>query len=54
MASSPSLGLLSPGRDVGAGPRQCILVVPEMMGQRAAALLVPDQDDLDAVAGEQS
>ena len=45
---------LAPRRDIGASPRQCVLVVAEVMGQRAAALLVPDQDDLDAVAGEET
>ena len=48
-----ALGLPQPDADVGAGPRQRVAVAAEMMGQRAAALLVLDQHDLDAVAGQQ-
>ena len=42
-----------PHRDVGAGARQRVAVTAEVMGQRAAALLVLDQHDLDAVARQQ-
>ncbi len=46
-------GLLEPDGDVGAGARQRIAVASEMMGQRAAALLVLDQHHLDAVPRQQ-
>ena len=39
-------------RDVGARARQRVVVAPDVMGQRAAALLVLDQHDLDAVPGQ--
>src|SRR6476660_1228727 len=38
--------LLFPHVDVAAGPRQRVAVLSEVMGQRAAALLAPDQHDL--------
>ena len=47
------LGLLEPDADVGAGARQRVAVASEMMGQRAATLLVLDQHDLDAVTRQQ-
>ena len=42
-----------PHRDVGAGARQRVVVPSEVMGQRAAALLVLDQHHLDAVARQE-
>src|SRR5436305_14617852 len=42
-----------PHADVAAGPRQRIAVLPEVMGERAAALLVLDQHDLDAMARQE-
>ena len=47
------LGLLEPDGDVGARARQCVAVASEVMGQRAAALLVLDQHDLDAVTRQE-
>ncbi len=48
-----SLGLRQPDTDVGARARQRVAVVSEVMGQRAAALLVLDQHDLDAVTRQE-
>ena len=38
----------------GRPPRQRVVIVPNVMGQRAAALLVGDQRHLDAVTGQQA
>ncbi len=47
------LGLPEPDGDVGARARQRVAVASEVMGQRAAALLVLDQHDLDAVTRQE-
>ena len=54
MASRPFRSASAePDGDVGARARQRIVVAAEVMGQRAAALLVLDQHDLDAVTRQQ-
>ena len=48
-----SFGLLQPDGDIGARPRQCVVVASKVVGERAATLLVLDQHDLDAVARQE-
>ena len=47
------LGFFEPNCDVGPRPRQRVLVVSEVMGQRPAALFILYQHHLDAVARQQ-